>query len=125
MPSLVDSSIFMQAILCLPSLRKGSDKKVQNKIQSLAFYQMSPLVDLYFLQSIWCPSLRKGFHNQRRSKQEVITYQELLSSANSSTFTQIYRCRFTGKTINEKKQKEVITYILQRTGIVSSFLSFI
>ena len=48
MPSLVDSSIFMQAILCLPSLRKGYDKKPQNKINSLTFYQMSPLIDSYF-----------------------------------------------------------------------------
>ena len=31
MPSLVDSSIFMQAILCLPLLRKGSDEKAQTR----------------------------------------------------------------------------------------------
>ena len=45
------------------------------------------------------------------SNQEVITYQELPSSVESSTFTQIHWCRFTGKTTNEKNQK-MITYIL-------------
>ena len=89
MPSLVDSSIFMQAILCLPSLRKG-------------------------------------FHNERMSNHKVLTYQELPSSVESSTFTQIHQCQLLHwKTTNEKKQKEVITYILQKTGIISSFLSFI
>ena len=29
MPSLVDPSIFMQAILCMPQLRKGLDEKAQ------------------------------------------------------------------------------------------------
>ena len=48
MPSLVDSSVFMQAILSLPSLRNGYDITAQNKIQSLTFYQMLPLIDSYF-----------------------------------------------------------------------------
>ena len=67
MPSLVDSSIFMQAIFCLP--------------------------------------LRKGFrNNERMSNHEVITYQELSASVESSTFTQIHQCRSLHWKNNQWKQ---------------------